>query len=541
MSRTRICVPIVSATPPIEEQAHAARVAGAELLELRVDLIGDVPAVERFLASRPALPVILTIRSRDEGGGWQANDDERIALIERLGLLLPGWVDIELATWRRSANLRQKVGLVAGIRDHEISAHREDRESRRVRTGGRPRNGLIISAHNLAATPGDIRAVFDALLATPSDAIKGAFAAADASDALRVLIELERCAADRDTIALAMGEAGLAARVLARKFGALLTFATLERGSKSAPGQPTVAELRGLYRWDAICRATRVFGVVGWPVAHSQSPLVHNTAMAATGIDGAYVPLPVAPRHDAFQRFMDLIIAHPQLDIAGLSVTIPHKEHALHWLDEHGGRVTPLARRCGAVNTLARGGDGVWTGDNTDASGALAAIRSHARWAAGGFCGTRALVLGAGGAARAVVAALVDAGVEVTIANRTPSRAAALGEELGAKAIDWSQRGGHACDLLINCTSVGLWPDSAQSPMPSAVPDARTVVFDTVYRPRRTRLLQDAERAGCATISGVEMFLCQAAAQFERWHGGSAPLQAMRSVLDTEVEAAESR
>lgn len=533
MPRTLICVPIISAAPPIAEQARAARAAGAELLELRVDLIGDVPAVEQFLASRPTLPVILTVRGRDEGGAWEGGDDERIALIERLGLLMPGWVDIELAAWRRSANLRQKVGLVA--------ASAERRTADGEPAVARARNRLILSAHNFAATPSDLRAVFDALLATPSDAIKGAFAAADASDALRVLVELERCAVERDTIALAMGEGGLAARVLARKFGALLTFAALEPGGESAPGQPTIAELRGLYRWDKINRATRVFGVVGWPVTHSQSPLIHNAAMAAADIDGVYVPLPVQSDYDAFARFMGLVAANPRLDIAGLSVTIPHKEHALRWLDEHGGHVTPLARRCGAVNTLTRSADGEWTGDNTDAPGALAAIRSCARFATGNLSGVRALVLGAGGAARALVAALVEAGAGVTIANRTGSRAAALAAGLGAKAIEWSQRAHHPCDLVVNCTSIGLWPDTGRSPMPPAALDPRAVVFDTVYRPRHTRLLRDAERAGCATILGLEMFLHQAAAQFERWHGGGSPLSAMRAALEGGHEADEPR
>lgn len=510
--RTHIAVPLVAADPPLAAQAAAARAAGATLLELRVDAIGDVAAVEQFLRQGSPLPCILTIRHPDEGGHWTGDEAERISLIERLGLLKPGYIDIELATWRRSANIRQKIGLVA-------------------RTGApgtdeRP-NQLIVSHHDFASTPVDLDAVFSDLAGTPAEIIKAVFSAGDATDALRVLRALQQWSGQRKVIALAMGAGGEVARILAGKFGAFLTFATLQDEHASAPGQPGLAALRELYRWDHIGPDTAVFGVVGWPVTHSKSPQLHNAGMTAAGRDGIYIRLPVKPTYAGFAALMDVIRRGPALDVRGLSVTIPHKEHALRWLDEHGQRVSELARRCGAVNTLTCDDDGIWDGDNTDAAGVLAALRTagldDARLARSAVS-----VLGAGGAARAGVAALQSIGSRVTVYNRTRARAEALARELRCGVGDWSARPGDNADVLINCTSVGLWPKVEESPVPAGALRRGSVVFDTVYRPETTRLLADARDAGCAVVTGVEMFVAQAAAQFTKWHGVAAPEDVLR-------------
>ncbi len=519
---TRLCVPIVSPDPPLAEQVRAARDAGADLVELRVDLIGDVAAVEALLAKPLPIPAIVTIRAASEGGHWDGDDDARIALLERLGLRLPGYIDVELAAWTRSANLRQKVSLVARPRD--------------ARTGSsvdRTKNALILSCHDTRGTPPDLDAVFDALDASPATVAKAVFTATDASDALRVLIELERRGKRRDWIALAMGDAGLATRVLARKFDAFLTFATLEAGAESAPGQVTIDALRGLYRWDALRHATRVFGVVGWPVAHSLSPHLHNAAMHAAGIDGVYVPLPVQPGEAAFTRFMNLVAASPQLDLSGLSVTIPHKEHALRWLEAHGNGCDSQARRCGAVNTLTRDPDGKWRGANTDVTGVRDALDAAQVLDDPRRPVRRALVLGAGGAARAVLTALSGRGVVLTVSGRRLEAAAALAREFDADAAAWDERERVAAELVINCTPIGMWPAADASPMPAQALRPHQVVFDTVYRPACTQLLADARAAGCRTVAGTEMFVRQAAAQYQTWHGRPAPLRVLCEVLES--------
>ncbi len=541
-SRTKLAVVLTRGEAPLEQQIAEAARLGADVVELRVDLIGDVAAVERVLRGPRTLPIILTVRSSAEGGAFDGDEAERVALIERLGLLGPGYVDFELAAWERSANVRQKVGLVCRLREEAVGSG-----------GERSKNELILSWHDFRETPADLDAVFQRLERSPAGVIKAVFTARDVSDALRVLAQVGRCTHRQreslpyraEVIGLAMGAAGVASRVLARKVGAWLTFASLEAGAESAAGQVTIDQMRGLYRWDAIGPATRVYGVIGWPVEHSRSPQIHNAAMAAAGVDGVFVPLAVEPTQAAFERFMAQVEAEPQLDLYGFSVTLPHKEHALAWLKRRGAEVSPLARACGAVNTLIRedAAEGArWSGDNTDASGFLAALRAGPYAGRDSLRGVQAAVLGAGGVARAIVATLVDAGAAVTVFNRTPQRAAQLAAEFGCLSAPWSERPGRPSRedgrplLVVNCTQVGMSRSDdpgavEETPLPAGVLRAGWVVFDTIYTPGQTRLLREAAAAGCVPISGVEMFVAQAEAQFARWHGSPPPAGVMREAL----------
>lgn len=529
--------------------------AGAEIVELRVDRIEDAAAVEKLLAAPRQVPFILTIRSAAEGGAWDGADDERIALMERLGLLLPGFVDIELDTFERSANLRQKMALVAAsLRERDCTGKLRDT----VAATHRPRNELILSVHDLRGTPANLRAVFDRLLASPAAIIKAAFAAADATDGLRILVELARVALQRPAIVIGMGDGGLATRILARKFGAFLSFAALDAERESAAGQISPATMRNLYRWDSIDTATQVYGVVGWPVGHSKSPHVHNHAMAHGGVNGVYVPLPVAPGYDAFARFMRQVCESPQLDIRGLSVTIPHKENAYRWLRESNAPISPLAARCGAVNTLTlrtpdkalcrtlkqplpdgRGSvlsgaprTGVWNGDNTDTLAIAALLARESASATQSDARPRLLILGAGGVARAAAVAAVERGMHVIVTNRTAPRAAALAAELGCESVAWEQRGRCAANVIIQCTSVGMQPDIDATPLPDYEFHHSALVIDTIYAPPQTRLLRDAAQQACRTISGLELFALQAEAQYELWHGAPPPNGEMKRCLN---------
>lgn len=514
--RTLVVVPITTAARPLAAQAAEGAAQRADLIELRVDLIGDWRAVEAYLGGPRPLPAILTIRPRHEGGAWDADEAERISLIERLGLLLPGYVDVEWSTWCASANVRQKLGLVCDAAAPD--------------SHDRPRNRLILSQHDFAATPADLGAVFDALESEPRAIVKMACSGRDAADALLMLDELRGRSGKRQVIGLTMGESGVATRVLAAKFGAFLTYAPLDEGDASAPGQLTLAGLRRM-RFDEIGPRTRVYGIVGWPVAHSLSPALHNAAMCAAGIDGVYVPLPVMPGFDAFARFMSRAAADG-LDIAGLSVTIPHKENALRWLRENGGAVEPLAARIGAVNTLSRDGAGRWSGANTDAPAVVAALQSRPACDGALLRGRRVLILGAGGAGHAAAAALAERGCLLTICNRDPHRAQQLADEFGAATAAWEARGATPFDILVNCTSVGLWPAVDESPFPRDSLRGGQVVFDTIYNPPLTRLLRDATAVGCEVVSGVVMFVAQATGQFARWHGQPPDNQVCRRSLE---------
>ncbi len=532
-------MPIVSAEPPIARQVEGARAAGADLVELRVDRIGDVAVVEGWLSGPRALPCIVTVRDAAEGGAWTGSRKERIDLIRRLAGLRPEYVDVELATWRGADALRDIFadgthGSGAKVRHEGTKARRHEGEhrGRGIALGGGAVDGkpeLILSFHDFERTPANLNALFDEIAATPAGAIKGAFAAADARDALRIAEQVRRHP-HRRVIALAMGEAGVASRVLARKLGGWLVYAAMSAESASAPGQPTVAELRGVYRWDSIGADTRVFGVIGWPVAHSMGPRVHNAAMAAAGIDGVYVPLPVEPRYEAFADFMASVENSDWLDAGGFSVTLPHKEHALRWLREARGEVSATAAAIGAVNTLVRTPAG-WRGENTDAEGIAAALNTAEGMPAGWFAGRRVDLLGAGGAARAAMHVLACAGCEVTVYNRKLERAEKLAHEMGCAARPWEERGSGGGELLVNCTSVGQWPRAGETPIRAEGLSGRTAVFDMVYNPRMTRLLKDAAAAGCTAISGTEMFAGQAEAQHRLWHGSPAPAGVMREAL----------
>lgn len=259
-------------------------------------------------------------------------------------------------------------------------------------------------------------------------------------------------------------------------------------------------------------------GVAGWPVAHSRSPQMHNAALAAAGLaDWRYLRLPLPP-----ELFAETVRALPALGFRGINVTIPHKEAALALAD----RASADARAIGAANTLTFEAGGAIAADNTDAPGLLAALGPER-----GPAGRTALVLGAGGAARAAVHALLGAGAaDVAVWNRTPERAARLAAELGARAVE---RPGGA-DIVVNCTSVGLQdPDATFKALPLDVDSWGTgsLVVDMVYRDGGTRLLDAARTRGARVIDGLEILVAQGAASFERWTGRTAPRQAMRDAV----------
>lgn len=256
----------------------------------------------------------------------------------------------------------------------------------------------------------------------------------------------------------------------------------------------------------------RVAGIIGWPVGHSRSPRLHGYWLDKSGIDGAYVPLPVRPEH-----FAEVMRALPRMGMAGVNITVPHKETVLSLLDV----VDEQARRIGAVNTVVIDGEGCMHGRNTDASGFIANIRAaRPDWRAEAGA---AVVLGAGGAARAVCAALVDAGaLEVRVVNRTADRALRLARDIGGPivAIDWKDRAAAlaGAGLLVNSTTLGM-TGADQLDIDLARLPAAAVVNDIVYSPLETPLLRAAARRGNPTVDGLGMLLHQARPAFAAWFG----------------------
>lgn len=264
---------------------------------------------------------------------------------------------------------------------------------------------------------------------------------------------------------------------------------------------------------------TKLYGIIGNPVSHSLSPAMHNAALAACGINGIYVPFPVPDIGAAISGIHGL-------GILGASVTIPYKEEVMGLLDE----VDPVAARIGAVNTVTRR-DGRLLGLNTDWLGAIKPLEEIIA-----LKDSEVVVIGAGGSARAIGFGLQERGAKFALCSRTESRGRLLADELGCPWVSLAGAGELSGHILINATSVGMQPDIEKSPVPAGVLGRFQVVMDIVYAPLQTRLLREAEAAGCTTVNGLEMLLHQGVAQFELWTGEAAPVDVMRRALNDALQ-----
>lgn len=546
---TLLCVPIMVDNPhEALDDALLARAKGAELVEYRIDSYfkGDNDdaganwgGVEMLVAESP-LPCIITCRPAWEGGQYDGTEEARLALFEHLAALdhppgPPRYIDIELATFERHPGFADRL--------------RRALETRNTAHTTAPT--IIISLHDFSQRPADLYKKLSAMRADDTCRIhKFAWRARSLRDNTE-LFELLR-ERDRPTIALGMGEFGLMSRVLAPKFNAFLSFATLRDESATAPGQPTIDDLLNLYRFRSINKQTRVFGVIGWPVAQSRSPHIHNAAFEALEENAVYLPLPVPESGGGWEHFkatLGALLDDPHLDFAGCSVTIPHKEHLLRFAQEDQSRdwlIDPIASRIGAANTLVISADARHSVHNTDAEGILAPLRARL----GSFQGRRIGIIGAGGAARAAAVALADAGATILIHNRTRERGAALAAHINN--LDGPHEGTAAlasapdlasCEVIINATPIGMAgvkkegddPDRAdESPIAEDILRSlveTAIIFDTVYNPPETPLIRRASERGLTTIGGGEMFIAQAALQFRLWTGRDAPMSLMSRVL----------
>jgi shikimate dehydrogenase len=260
---------------------------------------------------------------------------------------------------------------------------------------------------------------------------------------------------------------------------------------------------------------TQLVALVGHPVGHSLSPAMQNAAFQKLGLNFAYLAFDVAEGNLA--RAMQGMRA---LGIRGYSITLPHKAVALQFLDE----IEPLAQKIGAVNTIVND-SGVLRGYNTDCSAAIESLGERTR-----LSGKKALLLGAGGAARAIAFGLKESGCDLLIANRTKERAAELAQALGVQYCGINEIPKQKFHILVNTTSVGMAPKTKEIPIGEQFLRKGTVVFDAVYNPLETMLLKKAKARGCKTIPGLEMFVRQGAKQFELWTGKKAPFALMEKV-----------
>ncbi|KAM7249747.1 hypothetical protein ACFE04_000054 [Oxalis oulophora] len=310
-------------------------------------------------------------------------------------------------------------------------------------------------------------------------------------------------------IVVAVGSRGLISQLLAPKFGGFLVYGSLEE--KPVPGLPSLSSLRKVYKLENLNADTKVFGLISNPVGHSKSPFLHNNAFRHIGFNGIYVPMQV----DDIKEFFRIYTGH---DFAGFSVGIPHKEAAMACCDE----VHPLAKSIGAVNTIIRRPiDGKLVGYNTDCEASISAIEDALR--------------GAGGAGRALAFGAKTRGAKIVIFNRNYDRAKALAKAVSGEALPFESLDNFSPEngmILANASAIGMQPNSNQTPISKESLKAYELVFDAVYTPKNTRLLQEAAEVGAIVVSGVEMFIRQALAQFQLFTHGSAPEDFMRKLLE---------
>jgi len=508
---THLCVTIfVKDVAQAKRDMALAAEAGADMVELRVDRFNDAPQIDVLLQAA-TVPCVVTCRPELEGGESTLPDGERVQLLETATAFSTPYVDVELETLRRVPDVALRI----------------------------PRS-LIVSNHDFKGRPDRLYNVVAEMNQGPGSVNKIVWTARTVRDNIEAF-ELFQTR-QKPTIALCMGEAGLISRVLAKKFSAFLTFASLRDESATAPGQVTIHDMKRLYRWDAINPRTKVYGVVGSPIMHSMSPAIHNAAFDRVGHDGVYLPMLVNPGYESFKAFMESFLAFEPLDLAGLSVTIPHKENALRYLKEKGADVEELAERIGAVNTIIIDrltGRLRLRGINTDYAAILDTITTPLGIARDDLSNYRVAVIGAGGTGRTAVAALAHYGATVVVYNRTKERADDLAREFDGKsgmvvAARLEKLCDSCCHIYVNTTSVGMHPKVDETPLgdgPAPAFSSDTLVFDTIYNPIETKLLRQAREAGAKTIGGVEMFVRQAAKQFESWTGKPAPIDVMRDVV----------
>jgi 3-dehydroquinate dehydratase/shikimate dehydrogenase len=467
---------------------HARREVeeGERFLEFRMDYLSDpekgIAAIRTFLREHPEASVLATCRRHQNRGRFNGSIEEQIRVLE--GALDAG---------ARAVDLEIESAEAVGVKLDNL----------------RSRSVFILSYHNFEATPA-LEPVLRRMMRIGADAYKLVTTARKPTDIHRVL-SMAKAHPREPLIMLAMGEMGFPTRVLSTSAGGVFTYAAPLSCEGTAAGQMSAKLLRNLYRVEKFTKAAKIYGVIADPVRHSISPAVHNRAFQAKRLDAVYLPFLVHPPH-----LKDFLTMAEKLGVHGFSVTIPHKQKIMRYLDI----IDPLARRIGAVNTVWRKA-GKWRGGNTDAEGVTAPLSKKLRLGK-----SSVLLVGNGGAARGAAFALADAGAKVAIVGRNPDRVRALAKVCGAEPLLREQLASRHFDAVVHATPLGMYPHVNECFFDGEIP--ADMVFDMVYNPLETLLVKRAKEQKKEVVPGIQMFLEQAAQQFEIWTGETAP----RSIME---------
>jgi 3-dehydroquinate dehydratase / shikimate dehydrogenase len=483
----RICAVVAASTAAKMARLVRSAFRETKTVELRLDWLRDDSERRRFLhwlrKHKPKGATFLpTCRRREGGGKFPGTIERELYWLIQAREAGCQWCDLEAETLEKLSN--------KSVRGYPVPEH------------------VLLSIHNFDRTPNLSRLV-SASMRGEANAVKIAANARTIRDSIRLLRLARR---SNNIVAVPMGEVGLPARILALRQGSALAYAPV--AAATAPGQVSLHDLKYLYRAHRLTSHTRVFGVIGDPVGHSLSPVMHNTGFVTRKIDAVYLPFLV---HD----LRDFLAAVTEFGIRGFSVTHPHKQSILKYVQE----CNPLAAEIGAVNTVVVRRDGSLFGCNTDHLGVLRALEKKLR-----IKGSRVLIFGAGGAARAAVFALIRAGASVAICARRESAARQLARAFGVETVPRSALRTEVFDAILNTTPVGMHPHDAVSPLSPNELHCR-VVMDLINRPRKTQLLKIAAQKGIAAVPGVEMLLAQGYAQWELWMRQRAPEAVIRRAV----------
>src|SRR5438309_7672524 len=486
----RVCVAVTGSDGTEMVEKAEALVRDNTFLEFRLDYLSRpalaLPKIKRFTEYHPHMVVIGTCRRVVNEGRFRGSIASQLDMLAKASAAGCQLVDMEL-----QSALRCKPQQLQRLR---------------------ARAALILSYHDYRATR-KLEATLEKMVAIPADFYKIVTTATTLYDNVVMMTFLEKQSDKYSLIGLCMGEQGIISRVLGVRAGGVFTFAALSPDEKTASGQVTAQDLRSTYRIEQVDAATRVYGVAGDPVSHSLSPVIMNAALRRENVNGVFLALHA-------KTLKDLLACVKDIPIHGLSITMPHKETIIKFLDNTDSHTTKI----GACNTVVRAQDGKLYGFNTDSAGVVRPLEQRIT-----LDKSKILVLGAGGAARAAVYGLKERGAEVYILNRSVGPAQKLARSARARIIKRAALKKQTFDAIINATPVGMG-NTRESPLNEDEIQAR-YVFDMIYDPPESRLIRLAKARGAQVIPGIEMFVQQAARQFEIWSGKPAPWDDMVRVV----------
>jgi len=498
-NKTQICIPLNEQTVDALVESISKAEQAADLIELRLDgLLPDefqqlLPNLDNLI-STASRPIILTFRAEEQGGYRALTREQRSSF------------------WKSQLHSAAELVDIEADLVHEFTNHNENEQPDWSR--------VICSHHDFDRVPDNLFEIYEQLAFTPAHIVKLAVHANDVTDCLPVFKLIDQARANgREIIAIAMGDSGVITRILGPSRGAFLTYGASDFARGTAPGQIIPADLRSIYHVDQIDSATVITGLVGSPAMHSVSPHMHNAAFHAANQNCVYLPFDVKDLRGFVEQMVNPESRELDWNLRGLSITAPHKVEVMKYLDW----IDPEADKIGAVNTIVLENEQL-LGYNTDVQGFIEPLKRRM----GSLEGTRAAVIGAGGAANAVIFALQRHGVDIDLYARDLQKASDLSNKfnISSKPLESARFAG--TDIVVNTTPLGSFGAHVNE-SPASVDQLRgsRLVYDLVYNPIETRFLQQAREAGCEVLGGLEMLVAQAQLQFKIWTNTDASYELM--------------